>query len=152
MIISIDRYVNVRHGGFKMKEREEARLKGLKEYEEKIYNTGIQYIAGIDEVGRGPLAGPVVIGAVIMPANSFIQFVNDSKKVSEKKRDKLYDEITAEAIAWSISVVDEKEIDEINILNATKKAATIAIQKLEVKPEVILVDALKDIDTIRNSI
>jgi len=83
-----------------------------------------------------------------MKADSFLQFVNDSKKVSEKKRDKLYDDITAEAVAWSVSIVDEKEIDEINILNATKKAVTAAIQNLDVKPEIILVDALKDIDTL----
>jgi len=87
-----------------------------------------------------------------MPPDSFIEFVNDSKKVSEKKRDKLYDEITSEALSWSVAIVDEKDIDEINILNATKKAVTMAIQKLKIKPEAVLVDALKDIDTTRNSI
>ena len=91
--------------------------------------------------------GPVVVGCVIMPKNSFIEGVNDSKKVSEKKREKLYDEITNEAIAWSVGIVDQTEIDEINILNATKKALTMAIQNLEVKPDRILVDALEHIDT-----
>lgn len=82
-----------------------------------------------------------------MPRDSFIEGVNDSKKVSEKKREKLYDEITNEAIAWSVGIVDQTEIDEINILNATKKALTIAIQNLKVKPDRILVDALEHIDT-----
>lgn len=91
--------------------------------------------------------GPVVVGCVIMPKDSFIEGVNDSKKVSKKKREKLYDEITNQAIAWSVGIVDQTEIDEINILNATKKALTMAIQNLEVKPDRILVDALEHIDT-----
>ncbi len=132
-----------------MKEKEIERLNMLKEYENKLYEEGLQYIAGIDEAGRGPLAGPVVVGCVIMPKNSFIEGLNDSKKVSEKKREKLYDEITNEAIAWSVGIVDQNEIDEINILNATKKALTIAIQNLAVKPDRILVDALEHIDTCR---
>ncbi len=130
-----------------MKEKEIDRLNLLKEYENKLHKGGLKYIAGIDEAGRGPLAGPVVVGCVIMPENSFIEGVNDSKKVSEKKREKLYEEITNEAIAWSVGIIDQTEIDEINILNATKKALTMAIQNLEVKPERILVDALEHIDT-----
>ena len=130
-----------------MKEREIERLNKLKEFEKKLYEDGVKYIAGIDEAGRGPLAGPVVIGCVIMKPESFIEYVNDSKKVSETKREMLYEKITNEAIAWSTGIVDEKEIYELNILNATKKALTEAIDKLEVKPEVILVDALDKIDT-----
>lgn len=130
-----------------MKEREIERLNKLKEFEKKLYEDGVKYIAGIDEAGRGPLAGPVVIGCVIMTPESFIEYVNDSKKVSETKREMLYEKITSEAIAWSTGIVDEKEIDELNILNATKKALTEAIDKLEVKPDVILVDALDKIDT-----
>lgn len=130
-----------------MKEEEIERLNVLKEYENKLHKEGLNYIAGIDEAGRGPLAGPVVVGCVILPENSFIEGVNDSKKISEKKRERLYDEITNEAIAWSVGIVDQTEIDEINILNATKKALTMAIQNLEVKPERILVDALEHIDT-----
>lgn len=84
-----------------MKEREEERLKLLKEYENKLHEEGIEFIAGIDEAGRGPLAGPVVVGAVIMKPDSFIEGVNDSKKISESKREKLYEQITEEAIAWS---------------------------------------------------
>lgn len=130
-----------------MKEKEIERLKRLKEFEEKLYEDGIEYIAGIDEAGRGPLAGPVVIGCTIMSRDSFIEYVNDSKKVSETKREMLYEKITNEAIAWSTGIVWQDEIDELNILNATKRALTDAIDKLEVKPDKILVDALDKIDT-----
>lgn len=130
-----------------MKEQEIERLNKLKEFERNLYSTGIKNIVGIDEAGRGPLAGPVVVGAVIMKPESFIEGVNDSKKISEKKREKLYEQITEEAIAWSVGIVDQKEIDEINILNATKKALKMAIMNLKVKPERIVVDALEHIDT-----
>ena len=130
-----------------MKEREEGRLKQLKEYENKLYEAGLTYLAGIDEAGRGPLAGPVTVGAVIMKPDSFIEGVNDSKKISETKREKLYEQITKEAISWSVGIVDENEIDELNILNATKKALTLAIENLKIKPDRILVDALENIDT-----
>ena len=131
-----------------MKEKEEEKLKQLKQIEEEIYNTGVETICGIDEAGRGPLAGPVVVAAVIMPRDSFIEGVNDSKKVSEKKRELLYDLITKEAIAWGVGIIDQKEIDRINILNATKEGLTTAIKNLEVKPDRIIVDALKGIDTL----
>ena len=131
-----------------MKEKEEERLKLLKADGEKLHEKNIEYIAGIDEAGRGPLAGPVVVGVVIMPKDSMIEGVNDSKKVSEKEREKLYDEITNEAIAWGVGIVDQNRIDEINILNATKEAVTMAISSLKVKPDLILVDALTNIDTL----
>ena len=132
-----------------MKEKEEERLKELKQDENKLHkDKKIKYIAGIDEAGRGPLAGPVVVGVVILPEDSMIEGINDSKKVSEKKREKLYDEITSEAIAWGVGIIDQEEIDKINILNATKKAVTVALSSLEVKPDLILVDALTGIDTL----
>ena len=81
--------------------REEERLKLLKEYENKLHESGLKYIAGIDEAGRGPLAGPVVVGVVIINPYSFIEVINDSKKISESKREKLYEQITEEAVAWS---------------------------------------------------
>ena len=130
-----------------MKEKELQRLKCLKQYEEELYNQGISTIAGIDEAGRGPLAGPVVVGCVIMPKESQIEGINDSKKISESKREKLYEQIISEAIAWNVGIVEQKEIDKINILNATKKALTIAIKGLSVRPDRILVDALQGIDT-----
>ena len=131
-----------------MKEKEEQRLTELKKIENEIYKTGVQTICGIDEAGRGPLAGPVVVAAVIMPKDSFIEGVNDSKKGSEKKRAALYEQRTDEAIAWGVGIIDQKEIDEINILNATKKGLTTAIKELKVKPDRIIVDALDKIDTL----
>lgn len=131
-----------------MKEKEIERLSFLKEEEKKLYEKNITYICGIDEAGRGPLAGPVVVGAVILPKDSFIEGVNDSKKISEKKREKLYDIITNEAIAYSVGIVDQKTIDEINILNATKLGVKLALEGLKQKPEVIMVDALNNMDTL----
>lgn len=132
-----------------MKEKEIERLTLLKEDEMNMYeNKSIQYICGIDEAGRGPLAGPVVVGAVILPKDSFIEGVNDSKKVSEKKREKLYDQILEEAVSYGVGIVDQNEIDEVNILNATKHAVTMAIEKLDPKPDMIFVDALTNIDTL----
>ena len=130
-----------------MKEKEEERLKLLKEIEENLYEQGCNSICGIDEAGRGPLAGPVVVAAVIMPRNSMIEGVNDSKKVSEKKREVLYEQILQEAISYGIGIIDQKEIDNINILNATKIGLTTAVQALTVKPDRIIVDALEHIDT-----
>lgn len=131
-----------------MKEKEQERLEKLKEIEKEWYQKGAKRICGIDEAGRGPLAGPVVVAAVIMPEDSMIEGVNDSKKVSEKKREKLYDEITSNAIAWGVGIIDQKEIDKINILNATKKGLTKALTELVEKPDIILVDALTGIDTL----
>ncbi len=130
-----------------MKEKEEERLKILKQDEEKLYSDKVKYIAGIDEAGRGPLAGPVVVGIVILPKDSMIEGVNDSKKVSEKKREKVYEEIIKEAIDWGVGICDQNEIDDINILQATKLALTRAIESLKTKPDLILVDALTNIDT-----
>lgn len=131
-----------------MKEKEIERLNLLKQEEKKLYEGNISYICGIDEAGRGPLAGPVVVGAVILPEDSFIEGVNDSKKVSEKKREKLYEQITNEAISYSVGIVDQKTIDEINILNATKLGVKIALEGLKQKPDVIMVDALNNMDTL----
>ena len=130
-----------------MQEKEIERLNILKQEELSLYNEKINYICGIDEAGRGPLAGPVVVGAVIMPKDSFIEGVNDSKKVSEKKREKLYDLITEEAIAYSVGIIDHNKIDEINILNATKLGLKNAIEGLKLRPDLILVDALNNMDT-----
>ncbi|MBR3512176.1 MAG: ribonuclease HII [Clostridia bacterium] len=130
-----------------MKEKEEERLKLLKQLELSLYDDKVKYICGIDEAGRGPLAGPVVVGAVIMPKESFIEGVNDSKKVSEKKRELLFDKITSEAVAYSVGIVDQEKIDEINILEATRLAVHQALEKIEVKPDLIVVDALTNIDT-----
>lgn len=131
-----------------MKEKELNRLNKLKEIEQNFHNQGYKYICGIDEAGRGPLAGPVVVASAIMPADSMIEGVNDSKKVSEKKRELLYDKIIEEAISYSVSIVSEKEIDKVNILNATKEGLTQSIANLKIRPDLILVDALDKIDTL----
>ena len=131
-----------------MKEKEEQRLNMLKQYENDLRNKGYKYICGIDEAGRGPLAGPVVVASVIMPENSMIEGVNDSKKVSEKKREKLYDLILEEAISYGVGIIGQDEIDEINILNATKKGLTTSLKELTAKPDLIIVDALTHINTL----
>ena len=131
-----------------MKEKEIDRLNKLKEIELGFHKQGYKYICGIDEAGRGPLAGPVVVASAIMSEDSMIEGVNDSKKVSEKKRELLYDKILEEAISYSVSIISEKEIDKINILNATKEGLTQSIANLKVRPDLILVDALDKIDTL----
>lgn len=131
-----------------MKENEEERMSRLKKTDKEFYDMGLNYICGIDEAGRGPLAGPVVVASVIMPKDSRIEGVNDSKKVSEKRREKLYDQILEEAISYGIGIIYQDEIDEINILQATKKGLTEALKSMKVKPDAILVDALTGIDTL----
>ena len=131
-----------------MKEKELVRLTELKKIEKDVYNEGYKYICGIDEAGRGPLAGPVVVASVIMPKESMIEGVNDSKKISEKKREKLYDLIIDEAISYGVGIISQDEIDKINILNATKEGLTNSIKELKTKPDIILVDALTKIDTM----
>ena len=117
------------------------------EYENALYEKGIELICGIDEVGRGPLLGPVVTAAVILPKGYYNSEIKDSKKLSEKKREKLYDIIMNDAISIGIGIVDEKEIDRINIYEATKVAMKMALDNLKIKPEYVLIDAMKlDID------
>ena len=143
---------NVKHKqrgkAVKVKEKEEQRLLQLKEIDKEFFNMGMKYVCGIDEAGRGPLAGPVVVASVILPENSMIEGVNDSKKISESKREKLYDIILEEAISYGIGIIYQDEIDEINILQATKKGLHEAVANMDVKPNVILVDALTGIDTL----
>ncbi len=112
------------------------------EIENRLYNEGYSLIAGTDEVGRGPLAGPVVAACCIMPKDCYIEGVTDSKKLSAKKRALLKKEIESKALAIGISFIDEKTIDEVNIYQASKLAMLDALSKLEVKPEVVLVDAM----------
>lgn len=121
-------------------EKEIARTEVMKKYEYENEQYG--FVCGIDEVGRGPLAGPVVACAVILPANSQILYLNDSKKLSEKKREELYDVIMKEAVAVGIGMRDAGRIDEINILQATYEAMRDAIANLKVKPDVLLNDAV----------
>ena len=111
-------------------------------YERKHCERGCKFVAGVDEVGRGPLAGPVVCCAVIMPLDDLIEGVTDSKKLSEKKREKLSEIIKEKAIAYNVAEIWQEEIDEINILEAVKKCMTMAVEGLKVKPDVTLVDGV----------
>lgn len=116
-------------------------------YERKLIDQGIKLIGGIDEVGRGPLVGPVVAACVILPLNYKLEGLTDSKKLSEKKREKFYDILVRDAISYGVGIVNEKIIDAINIYEATKLAMIDAIENSSIKPEHILVDAMKlDID------
>lgn len=121
-------------------EAEKLRIELMKQYEKKYED--YSHICGIDEVGRGPLAGPVVASAVILPKECDILYINDSKKLSEKKREELYDEIMEKAVAVGIGIVGPQVIDEINILQATYEAMRIAIKKLSVSPDILLNDAV----------
>ena len=121
-------------------EKERERIEALREFE-KEYDY-CQYICGIDEVGRGPLAGPVVAGAVVLPKGCRILYINDSKKLSEKKRNELYEVISGEAVSVGIGIASPERIDEINILQATYEAMRMAISKLSVVPDILLNDAV----------
>lgn len=120
------------------------KLKFEKEYQQK----GYKMIAGCDEAGRGPLAGPVVVASVIMPIDDLIDGVDDSKKLTEKKRDELFDKIIEKAIDYKISIVSEKVIDEINILQATKQGMEECINGLKIKPDFALIDAVKGLNLV----
>ncbi len=120
----------------------------LLSYEKKLYQSGYSLICGTDEAGRGPLAGPVVAAAVILPKNYTLDGLNDSKQLSEKKREKYYPIIIKDAISYGIGIVDAKTIDEINIYEASRLAMKKAIASMSVKPDYILTDAMpiKDLD------
>ena len=116
----------------------------LYEYENELYDKGVNYIGGVDEVGRGPLIGPVVASCVVLPKDFVLEGLTDSKKLSEKKRDKFYDYIIEHALAYGIGVVSPEEIDEINIYEASRKAMLIAISKVreQINLEHVLIDAM----------
>ena len=128
-------------------------MNDLLEYEKELYKKGLNFIAGIDEVGRGPLCGPVVACACILPINYQLDGLNDSKKISEKKREELYEILIKDALSYGIGIISPKRIDEINILEATKEAMKEAVNNLDIKPEHLLIDAVKlDIDINSTSI
>ena len=125
---------------------ERERIESIKVYEREYEHLG--FVCGIDEVGRGPLAGPVVAGAVILPKDCDILYINDSKKLTEKKREELYDIIADKAVAWAVGYASCERIDEINILQATYEAMRQAISNLKQKPDILLNDAvtIPDVD------
>ncbi len=124
------------------RKKEEARLQGMLKYETMFYHKGAQYIAGIDEVGRGPVAGPVTVAAVILPAGWTFPGINDSKKIPPEKREVLYDAVMDNAVAVSCICKSEKEIDALDIYHATQQAMYEAVAALAVRPDAVLVDAM----------
>ncbi|MBP3197232.1 MAG: ribonuclease HII [Butyrivibrio sp.] len=138
--VGVQKLVAAAQKKIKALEAEKQRIFEMERFERENASFGL--LCGIDEVGRGPLAGPVYAAAVILPQNSDILYLNDSKKLSEKKREELYDVIMEKAVAVGIGHVSEKRIDEINILNATYEAMTMAVNSLKVKPGALLIDAV----------
>ncbi|MFA6308131.1 MAG: ribonuclease HII [Clostridia bacterium] len=131
------------HQKISKSEKEQLKLHEMSSFEREAREMGFANIAGIDEVGRGPLAGPVVTACVILPEDINILGIDDSKKLSAKKRERLFDEIQESAISIAIGIIDEKVIDEINILNATKTAMKSAVAKMSKTPDILLIDAVK---------
>lgn len=121
---------------------EKERLYNMTYYERKARQSGYKLIAGVDEAGRGPLAGPVVAACVILPEDAYIENLNDSKKLTEQKREELFDVIREVAVEWGVGIVDHRTIDDINILNATKLAMEKAVKSLACEPDILLIDAL----------
>ena len=122
--------------------QEKERFTKMLAYESEYYAQGVQYVAGVDEAGRGPLAGPLVIAAVILSRNAFIAGLNDSKQISAAKRDKLYDEIIAKAVAIEVNIVSVSNIDKYNIYAATQRGMAQVLEHLPVQPQVALIDAM----------
>lgn len=159
-VLDKDSRKSVKKYALKLKKQQERinkeleRLQGLWKIERKAFDFGYNLVAGLDEAGRGPLAGPVVAAAVILPKNKMILGVNDSKKISEKKREELFEIICKSALSVGVGIVDNKTIDQINIFNATKLAMKKAIYSLEIKPDLLLIDALElaDINIKQKSI
>ena len=123
-----------------MKEKEEERLQEMLEIEDNLYSKGYKFVCGVDEAGRGPLCGPVVAAAVILREDDKIEGVNDSKKLSEKKREEVYERIMEKALAVGVGMSDVDVIEEVNILNATKMAMKQAIDNLKQRPDYVLID------------
>lgn len=121
---------------------EKIRFQKMLTFEKRFYSEGSKYIAGVDEAGRGPLAGPLVIAAVILPQDIFISGLNDSKQISHKKRDQLFDEILAKAIAVEVNIVSVSNIDDLNIYSATQHGMQEVLESLSIKPDIALIDAM----------
>lgn len=124
-------------------QKETERLLQMSIYEKQAYLQGFRYVAGIDEAGRGPLAGPVVASCVILPEGCMIEGLNDSKKLRSIQRERLYELIVEQAISIGTGIIDEKSIDNINILNATKLAMKNAVEQVKPRPDILLIDAVK---------
>jgi ribonuclease HII len=145
--------MNSKEKGLNTKEKEVRRFMELRQKEFSLQQLGYRAVGGVDEAGRGPLAGPVVAACVILPPNSFLPGLDDSKKLSPTKREKLAEQIKAEAVAWAVGLVNHKEIDRLNIYQATKVAMAKAVRSLKVCPDYLLLDAMHiDLDVPQESI
>ena len=139
----VQKVILQRKKAIQAEEAEDERLESMLRYEKEIYAQGFQLIAGIDEVGRGPLAGPVVAAAVILPKSCKIRYLNDSKKIPKSKHEAIYHEVLEQAVAVGIGIKDAQVIDQVNIYEATKLAMLEALCKLEPQPQQLLIDAMK---------
>ena len=139
----VQKVILQRKKAIQAEEAEDKRLESMLRYEKKIYAQGFQVIAGIDEVGRGPLAGPVVAAAVILPKGCKIKHLNDSKKIPKSKHNTIYHEVMEQAVAVGIGIKDAQVIDQVNIYEATKLAMLEALSKLDPAPQHLLIDAMK---------
>lgn len=140
--ISLDKLIEKYERKLLRAEKERERYESMCLYERDAQKKGYNFIAGIDEAGRGPLAGPVVAAAVVLPEDIYIDKLNDSKKLTAQKREELFQIIKEKAIAYGVGIVDEKYIDEMNILNATKRAMMMAINSLDIRPDILFIDAV----------
>ncbi|WP_156019172.1 ribonuclease HII [Streptococcus ruminantium] len=135
--------IKKRQKELKKEAAEDARLEAMLCYEKVLYENGVEWVAGIDEVGRGPLAGPVVAAAVILPKGCKIRYLNDSKKIPKSKHEAIYQEVMEQAVAIGIGIKNAEIIDQVNIYEATKLAMLEALEKLDKEPQHLLVDAMK---------
>ena len=140
--LGVQKLLQAYHKRLEKAAAERERFQKMLDFERGAYAEGAAYVCGVDEAGRGPLAGPLVIAAVILPQEVFIAGLNDSKQLSATKRDKLYDEVLAKAVAISVNIVSVSNIDRLNIYRATQEGMQEAVAALEPKPEVALVDAM----------
>lgn len=124
-------------------QRERARLASMRAMEADLWQEGFQFVGGIDEAGRGPLAGPVVAACVILPETVWLERLDDSKKLSAATRDRLFDEIRQKSVAWGVGICDAGYIDRVNILNATKKAMLLAVEAMKQAPDALIIDAVR---------
>lgn len=140
--VGVQKLLNAYYKNIAKLQAEKQRFSELLAYEKNLYAQGCKYIAGVDEAGRGPLAGPLVIAAVILPQDIFISGLNDSKQISAKKREELYKQILAQAVAASVNIVSISNIDELNIYKATQKGMQEVLLALDIQPDVALIDAM----------
>ena len=138
-----EKLVGIQMRRLQLRERERARLSSLRSMEVDLWREGFRFVGGIDEAGRGPLAGPVAAACVILPGAVWLEKLDDSKKLSPSTRDRLYAEIRQKAVAWGVGICDAGYIDRVNILQATKKAMILAVSAMKQAPDALIIDAIR---------